>query len=239
MRELFNYENKFMQALMTFGDLIILNVLFLLCCIPVVTVGAAQAGLYTGLRVVTNPEDDSSVSAAFFRGLKAGFGRITVSYTLILLPILALLMITFQTLYDPAALEAIGVSSGVRIIAVIALCSCAVFQTVLCLFHSRFTCSIPRLYKNTWMVILCHPLRSIGAGFLTWIPVILLLTYLPGFVALTPLFLAFFYSFMCLLAQTLLRKPFQTVIDTFNERNGLTPEPPVSQEDPDEQEEDA
>ncbi len=225
MRELFNYENKFMQALMTFGDLIILNVLFLLCCIPVVTIGAAQAGLYTGLRVVTNPEDDSSVPAAFFRGFKTGFGKVTAAYVLLLVLLIPLLMITFQSLYDPSALEAIGFTGGMRILAAVALGICAVFQTVLCLFHSRFSCSVPRLYKNAWMVVFCHPLRSIAAGFLTWIPVILLLTYLPGFVALTPLFLAFFYSFMCLLAQSLLRKPFQTIIDAFNQRSGISPEP--------------
>ncbi len=230
MRELFNYENKFMQALMTFGDMIILNLLFLLCCIPVVTVGAAQAGLYTGLRVITNPEDDSSVTAAFFRGLKAGFGRVTVAYGILLVLILPLGMIAFQALYDPAALAAIGVSKGLRILAAAALGVCAMFQTVLCLFHSRFTCSVPRLYKNTWMVLLCHPLRSMGAAFLTWIPVLLLLLYLPGFVALTPLFLAFFYSFMCLLAQSLLRKPFQVIIDTFHERNGTPAEAPAPEE---------
>ena len=43
----FSYESKPMQILMLLGDLIILNLLFILCSLPVFTIGAAQAGLYT------------------------------------------------------------------------------------------------------------------------------------------------------------------------------------------------
>ena len=44
MGGLFSYDSKLMQILNFIGDLIILNVLYLVCCLPVVTIGAAQIG---------------------------------------------------------------------------------------------------------------------------------------------------------------------------------------------------
>ena len=76
----FSYESKPMQILMFLGDLILLNVLYLVCCIPVVTIGAAQAGMYTACKVLLDKEDDSSPYAAFFRGFWGGFGTVTLAW---------------------------------------------------------------------------------------------------------------------------------------------------------------
>ena len=46
MKELFNIESPFMQLLTRVGDLIIVNFLFLVCCVPLVTVGASAAALH-------------------------------------------------------------------------------------------------------------------------------------------------------------------------------------------------
>ena len=43
--KLFSPDSKFMRAMSTLGDLMLLNLVFLLCCIPVVTVGAAVTAL--------------------------------------------------------------------------------------------------------------------------------------------------------------------------------------------------
>ena len=47
MRWLFDMENPVMRALSTTADLIVLNLLTILCCLPVVTVGAALFALFT------------------------------------------------------------------------------------------------------------------------------------------------------------------------------------------------
>jgi hypothetical protein len=77
MRDLFSCDSKFMQILHTISDHILLNLLFIICCIPVVTIGAAQAGLYSGIRVLRDEEDDSSCFRAFWKGFGIGFGKIT------------------------------------------------------------------------------------------------------------------------------------------------------------------
>ena len=40
MKSFFNYDSPFFQFLNRVADLIIVNVLFLVCCVPLITVGA-------------------------------------------------------------------------------------------------------------------------------------------------------------------------------------------------------
>ena len=173
MKSLFNYDNKFMQLLMTMGDMIILNVLFLLCCIPVFTIGAAQAGLYSGLRQLTNKEDDSSCAVAFFKGFANGFGTITITFLIML----ALIVVVGYTAVSVAFFDVNGVQGAPVILSLVGLCICAIFQTVVSLFHSRFTCTVWQLLRNTWLLFLAHPLRCIIAAALAWLPVILLVLF--------------------------------------------------------------
>ena len=44
---IFDPDNKLIQAMQSIGGLIILNFCYLLCCLPVITFGAATAALYT------------------------------------------------------------------------------------------------------------------------------------------------------------------------------------------------
>ena len=74
---IFSYESKFSQVLMFVADLAILNLVFVLCCIPIFTIGAAQAALYSGIRTLQDPEDGESPVKAFFRAFKIGFGSVT------------------------------------------------------------------------------------------------------------------------------------------------------------------
>ena len=46
LKKLFDMDNPVMQALSTAADLLVLNMLTLLCCLPVVTAGAALTALH-------------------------------------------------------------------------------------------------------------------------------------------------------------------------------------------------
>ena len=74
MEILFSYDSKLMQTLTFVGDLIILNLLYLLCCVPVFTIGAAQAVLETEAvrEMVKNyvaAEDDIAVELPDYENL--------------------------------------------------------------------------------------------------------------------------------------------------------------------------
>lgn len=213
MRNLFNYDNPVMQALMMVGDMIIVNVLFLVCCIPIVTIGAAQAGLYNAMRVLQDKEDDSSVAAAFFRGLRTGFGRITVIWCGFMVAFYLLFLSCSATIiYDRGNWDA------PVIFAVIGLCLCGLYQTAVTAFHSRFDCSIKQLLRNAILLILAHPLSCLLATVVTWVWVAIFLYDAYLFMQLTPLFITVWFSATFLFAYTFLKKPFESIVQIHNQQ---------------------
>lgn len=215
MKGIFSYDSKIMQALMVVGDLIIMNLLFMLCSIPIITIGAAQAGLYTGVKVLLDKEDDSSCAKAFFRGFCAGFTKITITWCLFLV-VLAVLGYTAMTVYILQQ----GVANLPFILSAVGLCTVALFQSLTSLFHSRFDCTPVQLVRNAWFTTLAHPLRSLFVGFTTWLPLIFGLFgnfYL--FMQSAPVTLTVYYSVAFVLNFSVMKKPFQPLID---EKTGVT-----------------
>ena len=210
----FNYESKPMQILMLLGDLMILNFLYLLCSLPIFTIGAAQAGLYTGLKTLLDPDDDTYCHSAFFKGFKTGFGKITIAYSIML----ALILLTSYTAASVAFYDVNGVKGAPVVLSIVALCICALFQTTICTFHSRFSCTLWQLFRNAWFMILAHPLRTVLSAALAWSPVILFLGSPRVFILMTPVVITLFFSFIYLFVNSLMKKPFEGIIKLYNEK---------------------
>ena len=208
MNSLFSYDSPMMQILMYIGDLIILNFLYLICCIPVFTIGAAQAGLYTAIRVLNDKEDDSSAAAAFFRGFKNGFGTVTIAWGLlaVLFAVVALAALFATILGLPLWL------------CILPLCILAVFMSLVPAFHSRFGCTVTQLYRNTFLLLIAHPLRSIAAAALMWVPVVVMACLdMFNSMATSLVWLTIYFSTAVLFGELFLRKPFKTLVDHYNE----------------------
>ena len=77
MKDLLNPEGVFFQFLSRIGDLIILNALFLVCCLPVVTVGAAYAAL-SKVCMDMIYEQEGGIVKGFFRAFRENFKQATV-----------------------------------------------------------------------------------------------------------------------------------------------------------------
>lgn len=84
MKNLFHPENPVMQFLSRVGDLIIVNALFLLCCLPVVTAGAAQAALHRVTQSMVM-EEDGGVVKPFFRAFRDNFKQATLGWLVVVL----------------------------------------------------------------------------------------------------------------------------------------------------------
>ncbi|MBR7122784.1 MAG: DUF624 domain-containing protein [Oscillospiraceae bacterium] len=208
MNGLFNYDSPIPQLIMRVADVIILNLMYLLFCIPIFTIGAAQAGLYTAAKVMMDKEDDTSLTAAFFRGFKAGFGTITLSWGLVSLVVLIAIYVGVMAIILGASKWLVLPSIAVA----------AVYQCLLPIFHSRFGCTFRQIFKNCVYLLLYYPLHSIAVGALIWLPVILFAVLdLYVFMALTPAWLLFYYSSAHLFAHGIMKKPFQILIDHFEE----------------------
>jgi len=81
---LFNMDNPFMRTLSTMADLLVLNLLTLVCALPILTAGAAFTALNDACIRLVRGEDDTVLSD-FFRAFKANFKKGTLLWLLVLL----------------------------------------------------------------------------------------------------------------------------------------------------------
>ncbi len=82
--KLFSPDSKFMRAMSVLGDLMVLNLVFLLCCVPIVTIGAAVTALDTVCFRLCRGTEGRTLSL-FFRSFRQSFRRATPLWLLLLL----------------------------------------------------------------------------------------------------------------------------------------------------------
>lgn len=89
MEKFFDADGNIMRALSRVADLAILNVLWLLCCIPVVTAGAATTALfYITLKMVKNEE--TYIVRSYLKAFKNNFKQSTIVWVVLLIIMLIL-----------------------------------------------------------------------------------------------------------------------------------------------------
>ena len=79
----FSYESKFSQLLLKLCDSCYLNLLWFLCSLPIVTIGASTTALYyVSLKVVR--DEENSLTRQFFRAFRENFKQATVLWLILL-----------------------------------------------------------------------------------------------------------------------------------------------------------
>jgi len=84
MQSLFSPDSRFMQYLIRLYDLCVLNLLFLLTCLPLFTIGAANAALYTVCFRMDSPRE-AGIFKTYFRAFRDNFRQGTVLWLILAL----------------------------------------------------------------------------------------------------------------------------------------------------------
>ncbi len=95
---MFSPDSKFMEIIGRITDLILLNILFLITCLPVFTIGASVTALYT-LCFRLMREEYSGIVKSYFKAFKDNFKQATVIWLLLLaagIPALYYFSLLFQ-----------------------------------------------------------------------------------------------------------------------------------------------
>ncbi len=83
MQNIFNMDNAFFRAMGKLADLMILNLIFLICSLPVVTIGASATALYyVTLKMSANEE--GYVVRSFLKSFRQNFRQATVIWIALL-----------------------------------------------------------------------------------------------------------------------------------------------------------
>lgn len=166
---IFSMDSTFYRIISRLGDLLLLNLLFLLCCIPVVTIGASVTALYSVLLKLVRRESGYIVRG-FLKAFRENFRQSTILWILF-----AGIGVIFY--YDILFSGIIGGTAG-SVLKVVFLFFGMVYLSVLSYVfavQSRFENRIGRTVKNAfWMAM----------GYLPFTVSILVIEGLPLFVIL-------------------------------------------------------
>lgn len=168
-------NNSFLMGINRIVDSLLLCVLFLICCIPIFTIGASITSLYyTMLKVIQN--DRGYVSSEFFSCFRKNFKQSTLVW-LLLLGIYAFLGFDFVIMKSAVAL---GDITGYLYYFFIAL---FVIVTIWSLYWfpyiARFTDSTKDVLRNTAMIAILNLPKTLLLVALFAFMIILILMYLP------------------------------------------------------------
>ncbi len=206
MNGIFSYNSKFFQTVLRASNMVLLNVLYLACCAPIITIGPAQAGMLNAMRVFQDPDDDSSYFKAFFRGFRNGFGVIALINSVCLCLICAMLALLISIIYMDAIFENAPIALTFFLLVVI-----LVFQFMAVAFHSRFQCSTWQIIRNTCYMILMHPIRAVLLAGLIWMPLLIAVLDPYIFLKVTPVWMFIYYSLGFYCCAKLIRVPFAEI----------------------------
>lgn len=220
MKNLFSLDSPIVQLLSKLMDMILLNLLFLLCCLPIVTIGAAQAGLITAVRVMQAPDDDSSCFRAFVRGFRGGFRKITLLWTVGGCCLFFLARLLFTVISIDGTLDSFAVfCAGLGLVLL------AMLLTMAVAFHSRFDCSTWQIIRSSWFLTFLHLPRAAATTILIWFPPLLAAWNLTVFIKMFPLWALIYYTAAFVLCFRLI-KPLLDDLETqfFPEGDGKNTE---------------
>ncbi len=168
MSSLFNMDSPVMRFLSRVCDIMILNILCIICCIPIITAGASITALYSiTLKMVRGEE--SYIFKGFFKAFKENFKQSTIIWI-----IMAVLGIFIYMDYRATAFLPGKMSSIFQIL--IGALSILYFMVLVYIFPytARFINDIKNIFKNSlliailnlpWTILLV--VIPLGLGFLT------------------------------------------------------------------------
>lgn len=143
-----NINSPFFQFMNTLAEYILLNFLWLICCIPIVTIGASTTALYY-VTMQTAREEHGYIARSFFRSFKENFKQSTIIW-LIMFFLGAVL--TFNVSFWFTMKSTIGNVLGT-------LVSVALLLYLFTLFYvfpllSRFDNTVKQTLKNAFFISL-------------------------------------------------------------------------------------
>ena len=83
MDSIFNPDSKFFQYCNMAADLLLLNILAVICSLPIITIGATSTSMYFVLYKMSNG-DDAHLFRCFFKAFKQNFAQATVLWCIYL-----------------------------------------------------------------------------------------------------------------------------------------------------------
>lgn len=218
--KLFDPNNPLMRSMSKVADIIILNILFMVCSIPVVTIGPALTALHCVTMKLVRDEEGGIIKD-FFQSFRLNF-RQALTIHLIMLAVAAVLFIDiYFVLYSKNDLGAMayilfGVAAFLGVIGVLTLLY--VYPVL-----AKFDNPTGRTMVLAFTLAIRHLPTTIVLAIITAIPILAMMIPHESVIAFIYLMLIFGFSAVAMAQASFLRKVFDQYIPA-EQNNNLSSE---------------
>lgn len=154
---MFKLDSGFGRALTHIGNLAILSVLWLVCSVPLFTIGAVNAAMHTAIHKVIG-QGEGNVFQQFFRGFRESFRQATLSF----LPLGLLGVITIVESFVTGYLQEQGAPLGaLRPVFLLLGGVTAIWMVYVGAYTARFLDTVKKTLKVSGILLLMYPLASL------------------------------------------------------------------------------
>ena len=165
------YNSPFGRFMMRLVDVIVLSFLTLLCCLPIITIGASFSALYYVLLKMVR-DTESSIVRSYFKGFKDNFWKGTALWAIIAV-VIAVLYMDFYLLSSVA----MDYSDLIRILllimgAFLMMVGCYIFP-----MQAQFENTVWGTIKKSFLVSIMNLPKSLFLLFIMICPFVILLFF--------------------------------------------------------------
>lgn len=199
-----NQDNPVSRMLGGLTDLMILNVLFVVTCIPIVTIGAGISALYSVTLKMAKGEE-SYIAREYFRAFKGNFRQATIVWSVTL----GLLVVFYENFH---MMNAGALSGSAKDVTQVLLTVSAVFLVLILLWFFPLIARFENTLKQTLVNALVMAVRHFGYTLLllaiTIIPIAVTVFSGSGVVYGIPFWLFFGFALVSIANAGLFRRVF-------------------------------
>lgn len=172
MDKIFNLDSPFARVLSRIADIVVLNILTFICCIPIITIGAAlTAQHYVVLKMVR--EEEGYVARSFFKSFKSNFKQATCIWLIFLAFILLFALDIYIFLYSGMEFPKFMIIVVSAFAIVVAMVGIYVFPVL-----ARFDNTVKNTIMNSFKIAVISLPKTILMLIIYASPVILLVASL-------------------------------------------------------------
>lgn len=207
MRRFFDLDSPLMRTLARFTDLMFLNILTIICSLPIITMGAAVAALYGATARLQ--EDEGHIFSNYFSCFRENFRQATCIW-LILLPIGAIIVLAILY-YSNGNVKYPMIPTIIVILGFVMWASTLSWAFPL---QARFYNTVKGTLRNAMICSVAFLWRSLLMTVLNLLPFFLFLYNLGIFMALAIGFVLVYFSGIAYINLKLLKKSFKSITPT-------------------------
>ena len=204
MKSIFSIDSPVVQKLSFFFDFMMVNMIYILCCVPIVTIGAARAALMTCGNLWAEKDDAGAFVflKAFFKNLKTA----TPVWLVMLVVGAFLAWDVFLLMNNSLPMEwllwVVLVIPGFCYVVV----ASQLFQMV-----AHYNCTVGQYLKNSLLVGIAHPLCLVVNIGLAILPYFTIFYNFAAFLQLTLVWILGIFSFQGYLSGLLSKKFYKRI----------------------------